>query len=89
MGNYDTATGGTGRKQVSGYKNDYGVKQVYDLGGNLWDWTSEAEDFNLRIPRGGIYNRSGSDYPVRSSSFDFPVASNTGNTARLTLYVTL
>ena len=46
MGNY------TNDWQVCGYKSDYSVKQVFDLGGNLWDYTVEASKDSERTSRG-------------------------------------
>ena len=47
----------------------------YDLAGNVWEWTSEA-DRSPFISRGGSYDYDGSDYPVSylnadNSSFAF------------------
>ena len=36
---------------------------IYDLAGNLWEWTTEAHSSDNRVRRGGIYTDDGSDFP--------------------------
>lgn len=60
MGNYNISSGGTGAKQVTGYLEKYSVKKVFDLGGNLSDWTTEAAIDSLRLMCGGRYDNPGS-----------------------------
>jgi len=66
MGNYTTATGGTGKIQISGYLDNYSVKKVFDLGGNLYDWTTGAFGSDRRVLRGNSYSFSGADDPASS-----------------------
>ena len=67
-GNYNNSEApanvtGYGTKQVAGYSDKWMVKNIYDLAGNVWEWTSEA-DSSYFINRGGSDIRDGSDYPV-------------------------
>lgn len=87
MGNYNVASGGTGSRKVSGYLNNYSVKKVFDLGGNLYDWTTEANDTNSRVMRGNIYYDSGSDYPASDPSNRNPNNANSADSARFALCV--
>ena len=87
MGNYDTATGGTGPPQVSGYKDDYAVKQIFDLGGNLYDWTVEAYQTHIRVLRGYSCNGKGFGNPPLFRSIDKPESTNNLFSARFTLYL--
>ena len=58
---------GYGTKQVAGYSDKWMVKNIYDLAGNVWEWTSEA-DSSRYILRGGRYSIDGSDSPVSCRS---------------------
>ena len=41
------------------------VKNIYDLAGNMLEWTMEANSYNARVMRGGTYsNTSGLGYPA-------------------------
>ncbi len=66
------------------------VKNIYDLAGNMYDWTLEACVTNSRINRGGDYSGSGSispashRYNIHPTSSDFSYISS-----RSTLYVNL
>ena len=47
-----------------GISDDYRVKNIYDLAGNVREWTMEASSANDRVSRGGYYYGTGSDYPA-------------------------
>ena len=89
MGNYSTSSGGTGEKQVSGYKNAYGVKQIFDLGGNLMDETTEADWTYGRVLRGDRYYGNGSSLPASFRSISGPESAGIISSARVALYVSL
>ena len=59
----------TGSLEETGY---YEVNHIYDLAGNVYEWTMEAYDSSYRVFRGGVYNGSGSEHPasVRGSDGD-------------------
>ena len=54
---------GYGIKQVAGFSDKWMIKNIYDLAGNVYEWTCEAYSsyFNYR---GGSYYNGGSDFPV-------------------------
>lgn len=54
---------GYGSKQVAGFSDKWSVKNIYDLAGNVWEWTSEASSTS-RIFRGGNYYYYGDGCPV-------------------------
>jgi len=47
--------------QSTGY---YAVNNIYDMAGNVSEWTMEASNSGSRVVRGGSYNNYGSDYPA-------------------------
>ena len=53
----------SGTKSTSGFNENWKVKNIYDLAGNVWEWTSEAND-SYSISRGGSYSNSGIENPV-------------------------
>ena len=73
---------------LDGGKNK--VKNIYDLAGNVLEWTMESYNTTNRIYRGGDYVYSGSDDPasVRRIS-DIPSSSYTGLGFRIALYLNL
>ena len=77
---------GYGTKQVAGYSDKWMVKNIYDLAGNVWEWTSEA-NISYFLYRGGGYYGDGSDNPVsyRNNSFASGTFGNLG--FRLRLYI--
>ena len=90
-GNYNNSEApanvkGYGTKQVAGYSDKWMVKNIYDLAGNVWEWTSEA-DSSYFIYRGGSYSADGSFYPVSYRNFND--ASNAGGNVgfRSRLYI--
>ena len=42
----------------------YQVNNIYDLAGNVFEWTMEAYSTDYRVFRGGDFGSSGSDYPA-------------------------
>ena len=66
-GNYNNslapANENSGTKRTAGFNENWKVKNIYDLAGNVWEWTSEAYN-SLLISRGGSCSCGGSDYPV-------------------------
>ena len=54
---------GYGSKQVAGFSDKWSVKNIYDLAGNVWEWTAEASS-TARIYRSGKCGDDGDSYPV-------------------------
>ena len=89
MGWYnDNASGNATHRtgiDVDGGKNK--VKNIYDLAGNVYEWTMESYSTGYRVYRGGIYNVSGSDVPASGRNSNIPSYSDSGIGFRVTLYL--
>ena len=63
------------------------TKKIYDLAGNVYEWTMESYITYFRVVRGGKYDISGSDYPASCRDFNFPSDSRLSIGFRVTLYL--
>ena len=80
-GNYKNSTGnaavmdGTtkkyGSKQVTGYSEYWKANNIYDLAGNCWEWTQEANGTYNRADRGGHYIYDGSSRPASYRGYSY------------------
>ena len=92
-GNYRDSEGeaetGSGEKRETGYSEAWKANNIYDLAGNVSDWTIEASDTYERVLRGGSYIESSSDYPASHRSGNY--SGNTGSDwgSRSALFVAL
>jgi hypothetical protein len=49
--------------RTTGYSNNWQAKNIYDLAGNVWEWTNEKYSTNF-VGRAGSYNSSGATSPA-------------------------
>ena len=87
-GNYETDSGGTGSKQPTGNSETWKANNIYDMAGNVYDWTIEAMYTDIRVFRGGYYNRSGSSHPASNRFSGTPSSRLPNYGCRSALYVT-
>ena len=86
-GNYHNslapANKNSGTKRTAGFSENWKVKNIYDLAGNAWEWTSEARSSDFII-RGGS-SGDGGDNPVsyRFTSDAFGTFGDVGFRSRL------
>ena len=66
QGNYSKSIAATGSSLA------YEQKHIYDLAGNVYEWTMEAYNTFNRVVRGGDYNDTGSNYPASYRSSNDP-----------------
>ena len=84
-GNY---YGTNGNKPIPTGSNDaYAVNNIYDMAGNVWDWTIEARDPIRRDDRGGYYGNNGSFPASYRYSGIYPTDSDDSNGFRVALYM--
>ena len=60
---------------------------IYDLAGNVEEWTTEAESSDNRVGRGGNYNNTGSDLPCSLRGYGSPGVTGSALGFRLALYL--
>ena len=64
-------------------------KNIYDVAGNCYEWTTEANGTSYRVVRGGDYFSDGSDIPASYRGGNYPTGSNSVGSFRPLLYVAL
>ena len=62
----------TGAKLNTGKTTFTMANNIYDLAGNCYEWTQEADSTYRRDVRGGYYNINGPSYPASSHNNFFP-----------------
>ncbi len=73
-GNAKTNSGSGNMNYTTGRNEAWKANNIYDLAGNVGDWTTEAYSSDRRVVRGGDYNLGGSGNPASSR-----VSNNSGN----------
>ena len=83
-GNYSGSVASTGSNE------NYVVKNIYDLAGNVSEWTMEAYGTDRKILRGGSFVDTGTELPV-SSRFDLYTKGdlNSALSFRVALYLNI
>ena len=79
-GNYndDTFSGTTGLINT-GSKEETKANNIYDLAGNVWEWTTEAMLPDSQVIRGGFYGSSASNIPSCSRNDRFSPDDTSGS----------
>ena len=72
-GNYG---GRSGVLKNTGSDSTYQARNIYDLAGNVWEWTMEAHSTSDRVVRGGSYRSSASSGPASLRSGNDPARSS-------------
>ena len=65
-GNAKTNSGVDNMNYTTGRNEAWKANNIYDLAGNVRDWTTEADSSDGRVDRGGLYSYNGSDDPASS-----------------------
>ena len=85
-GNYSDSDS-TNNLGQTGAKEEYNVKNIYDLAGNVYEWTMESYNTDSRVYRGGSYINSGSGYPSSFRVVSYPDNTDPICGFRTTLYL--
>ena len=80
-GNADHKTG------IDTEGNTNSPKNIYDLAGNVYEWTMESYLTYSRTLRGSFYNLSGSGHPASDRNNSYPSVSYSSVGFRVTLYL--
>ena len=72
---------------TTGASDTFKVKNIFDLAGNVSEWTMEASSGAYRVTRGGRYSYNGSDYPASARIGISPSISSSDFGFRLALYL--
>ena len=60
-----------GSPTETGKLPEYAEKNIYDMAGNLTEWTMEYHAYGIRSTRGGDFKYEGFDYPVSDRGFAY------------------
>ena len=72
----------------TGTIEEYSVNNIYDMAGNVVDWTIEANTDDYRINREGNINHGGMEDPASERYIDdSPTTNNTVYGSRVSLYI--
>ena len=66
-----------------------GVKKnnLYDIAGNLWEWTEECVSQGYYVPRGGSFDNAYTDFPACYRGYDTATSTSTNCGFRPALYI--
>ena len=68
----------------------YAEKNIYDMAGNLWEWTMGSCNSDMRCQRGGGVNYNGSKAPASVNSCYYPYQNSNNNYGfRIALYLNI
>lgn len=72
---------------TTGASDSFAAKNIYDVAGNVLEWTNEAYSTNKRVRRGGRYNIGGNECPASYRSSISPNYCHNGLGFRPVLYI--
>ena len=86
---YDSTGKGnySGSRKATGSDPEYAVNNIYDMAGNVLDWTIEASSTGVRVRHGGLYIYIASSGPASSRNVNNLTFSYDYCGSRLALYV--
>ena len=67
---YNSTVDGHGSRRPTGYREEWKANNIYDMAGNVWDWTLEAYNTGYRVSRGGDYFFYGFSFPASYRNYN-------------------
>ncbi len=86
-GNYWNTKNSTREIVKTGSREEWCVNNIYDIAGNVNEWTQEQNKSFYRIIRGGYSYSTGFDYPVAYRYYDDPREGHSRTGFRAALYI--
>ena len=86
-GNIDTSGPNGSAPIATGSNSNYEVNNIYDMAGNVFEETLEANDTHFRTPRGCIRMYTSSNIPASARDYGGSANKATSHGCRATLYV--
>lgn len=77
----------SGDIETTGSNKEYQQKHIYDMAGNVWEWTMEAYKNNIRVGRGGYFDTTGENASVSRRLIHEPNTSTFRYGFRIALYM--
>ena len=71
----------------TGKISDYSIKNIYDMAGNVYEWTMEVSDTSDRVIRGGSYCNQGKQNSIADRSLYYPSGELDDLGFRIALYL--
>lgn len=71
----------------TGASDDTKVKNIYNLAGNLWEWTCEGQESGYKVFRGGTYVDNAASWPVSWRDWNSVGVAVGGRGFRAQLYI--
>ena len=77
------------KKLTTGANDNFQAKNIFDVAGNVYEWTMEARSSNLRLFRGGYCDGNGNNYPASIRNYGGNGATHSSNEVgfRVALYL--
>lgn len=85
-GNYSDSDS-TNNPGQTGAKDEYSIKNIYDMAGNVREWVMESNNGSFRCYRGGCYSNSGTTYPASKRYNSYPERAYTTLGFRICLFI--